>query len=108
MLVLMVYQTTFMRCHHYNGKIHVCDCYNTVCFSWVGKEDCLKPVDPSLWAQCMLEESVPQPSFYSPEFKENIEYLLYSFHSLNICDVTHQNCVNIYMKLVNIVDSLIY
>ena len=77
------------------------------CLLCTDKDDCLKPIAPLLWAQCMQEKSIPAPPLCPLEFKENAEYFLNALYGLTLPDVTHQNCKEVYLKLVNIVNYLL-
>ena len=54
----------------------------------------------------MLEESAPLPSL-CPDFADNAKFFLYLFYGLTLDDITHENCKDVYLNLVNIIERIV-
>ena len=60
-----------------------------------------------MWAKCMLEESAPLPSLCPKDFADNAKFFLYLFYGLRLEDITHENCKDVYLNLVNIIERIV-
>ncbi len=84
------------------------DAYNYI--SCLGIVDCAVTINPELWAHCMLEESCAPPTAIPPIFAELALFFLQSIFGLKHVDITHKNCMSVYLSLVsflcNILNSL--
>jgi len=66
----------------------------------------LKSIDSNLWARLMLEESSRPPKFYPNDFKDSAEIILNHLFGINVDGITHDNCKNIYLRMIHIIDTL--
>lgn len=71
-----------------------------------GKQDQLKTIDAYLWATCMIE-SEPAPPLCPIPFKNAVCQLLSENLGMSIDDVTHENCHNVYLRLVRHMSVLV-
>lgn len=55
----------------------------------------------------MTEKSRKPPKFFPNDFKESTTVLLCNRLGLTVEDISHENCRNVYLKLVNIIQTLI-
>ena len=69
-------------------------------------QDHLQTVDSALWARCMLNESIKPPKFYPEDFKVSAGIILHHTFGLTQDTVSHDNCRNVYLRLVKLIDSL--
>ncbi|XP_065887587.1 uncharacterized protein [Dysidea avara] len=72
-----------------------------------GVEDQLQPFDTDLWVTCMLNESSSSPTFYPDDFKTSATTILQSALGLTHGGITHDNCRNVYLTLVELIDELV-
>ena len=66
-----------------------------------GTEDQLQPINTDLWATCMVSQSKPAPKLYPTFFKTGVRALLHRKLHISEEDITHDNCRNVYLKLVH-------
>ena len=57
-------------------------------------------VNGKIWAESMLE-SEAAPLMYPGGFKQSLEEILNSILELTMHDLNHNNCRNVYLKLVH-------
>lgn len=80
--------------------------YNIILFL-LGSSDQLQTIDCSLWAKSMLTESKPAPLLCPNFFRTAARRILQNNLHLNEGDITHNNCQNIYVKLVHHIQLLV-
>ena len=78
-----------------------------ILFYFLGTTDQLQPIDSTLWAHCMLYESIASPPLCPESFKDICEDVLHDTLNLSPDDITHANCRNIYLQLVNSIKILV-
>ena len=61
----------------------------------------------ALWLKCMREKSREPPKLFLNDFKESATVMLYDRLGLTVEDISHENCRNVYLKLVNEIQTLI-
>ena len=76
-------------------------------FTSIGAHDHLQPFDIDLWLTCMSRKSRIPPRLYPEEFERCAVYILDRALDLNPRDVSHENCRNIYVKLLRIIEACI-
>ena len=76
-------------------------------FTTVRTTDQLQPIDPTLWANCMIHESTAPQSLCPTEFKDICDDVLRVFFGLSIEDVSHTNCRSVYIRLVREIKLLV-
>lgn len=64
----------------------------------------MQPINGSLWATFMLQESVAAPLLC---FQNALNTVLHTTLGLSITDITHANCCSIYLRLVHEIEQLI-
>ncbi len=67
--------------------------------SCLGIPELIKPVDPILWAQAMLESSTSTPRFYSHAFENAAVRMIKEAWGLQKKHITPTNCKDIYTHL---------
>ena len=72
-----------------------------------GKEDHLQPIDVTLWTASMASESRPPPPLCPIPFKHIASTILRNDFHLNLSDITHSNCRDIYLLLVHHLEALV-
>lgn len=82
--------------------VHVC----VICIL-TGKEDQLQPIDVPLWTASMMSESRPPPPLCPTSFKSIALRIIQNNFHLNIADITHSNCRDIYLLLVHHLEALV-
>lgn len=70
-----------------------------IVFFHAGTADFAAPVHPQLWAHCMLTETCDDSLTCPEDFTENAVYFLEVVFGLTLDQVTHQNCVEVYLNL---------
>ena len=55
----------------------------------------------------MTEKSREPLKLFPNEFKESATVVLYSSLGLTVGDVSHGNCRNVYLNLINVIQNLI-
>ena len=89
---------TSMICHL--CMVSVLDFVNVIIISVIiGASNQLKPIDPLLWVKCMMVESCHEPPLCPVEFERAARIVL-SELGLSIDNVTHANCCDVYLLLV--------
>jgi len=102
----MAVQMTYLRCQRYKVRRVLCvDVLSP--YYIIGVEDQLQPIDTDLWATCMLNESRLPPPFYPDDFKVSASAILQSTLGLTQSGITHDNCRNVYLTLVLLIDELV-
>lgn len=66
----------------------------------------MQPFDTTLWVNCMLDESVTAPPLFPGRFGDLCDDVLCDM-GLSLDDITHANCRDVYLKLVDSVLTLI-
>ena len=72
-----------------------------------GAQDHKQSFDVALWLKCMREKSNHPPKLVPDDFQESATVVLYSFLGLSLSNISHNNCRNIYLKLVHVIQNLI-
>ena len=67
----------------------------------------MQPINGSLWATFMLQESVAAPLLCPINFQNALNTVLHTTLGLSITDITHANCCSIYLRLVHEIEQLI-
>ena len=74
---------------------------------FIGAQDHLQPFDHQLWAHCMLNESTNPPKFYPADFNLSATLILTQTFGITTDGITHENCRNIYLRLVTLINALL-
>lgn len=53
----------------------------------------------------MIQESKPIPKFYPNDFKKSAETVLYRALGFTVQDIIHENCRQVYLKLVVLIEE---
>ena len=64
-------------------------------------------VHPQLWAHCMLTKSCDHSLNCPEDFTENALYFLEHVFGLTLDQVTHQNCIEVYLNLSTFLSNLL-
>ena len=78
-----------------------------VLISIIGAHDHMQPFDVDLWLTCMSRKSKTPPTLYPEEFGRYAFDIFDHCLDLNPRDVSHDNCHNIYVKLVRVFEAFI-
>lgn len=91
----MQYQWSYDSCSVDNLSLNV-----------LGTTDQVQPFDTTIWAHCMLHESTAPPELCPENFKDICEDVLED-SGLTLSDITHTNCRDIYLELVQNIKTLV-
>lgn len=74
------------------------DTYNMYSYI-IGFRNQLVDVNVDLWEHCMIHRSIEIPSFLPNDICNDLQYIVEN--SINIRQITHQNCKAVYTFLIN-------
>ena len=77
-------------------------------YNHVGVTDQLQSVDSELWRHCFEKESKPPPPFLPVDVESDLTCFLENCLHITKDEITHSNCKNVYINLVNEVKEIIF
>ena len=72
----------------------------------IESQDYLKPIDATLWAHLMINESKNTPKFLNNYFKVVASTYLLERYNITVEDISHTNLRLFYVSLVRYIESL--
>jgi len=55
-----------------------------------------------------MDESKSPPKLFPPDFNISAGIILRRAIGITVCDITHENCRSVYLRLVKLINALVY